>query len=134
MSFVKKIGALSLLITVDGAEGMQAEQMLAINEKIDALASTMHEAMGDSDISYAQIQESIKNHVGVRFIKDIAPEETEQPSIIDYLNLQGEDRIKATAKPKHHHKHHKHHHKHGKNKAAPAKLAHTQPPAQKTFT
>ena len=35
MSFVKKIGALSLLITVDGAEGMQAEQMLAINQKID---------------------------------------------------------------------------------------------------
>ena len=136
MSFVKKIGALSLLITVDGAEGMQAEQMLAINQKIDELASTMHEAMGDSDISYAQIQESIKNHVGVRFIKDIAPEESEKPSIIDYLNLQGEDRIKATAKPKHHHKHHKHHHKHAKKdkKAAPAKLAHTQPPAQKTFT
>ena len=135
MSFVKKIGALSLLITVDGAEGMQAEQMLAINQKIDELASTMHDAMGDSDISYAQIQESIKNHVGVRFIKDLAPEESEKPSIIDYLNLQGEDRIKAAAKPKHHHKHHKHHHKHDKkDKKVPAKLAHTQPPAQKTFT
>ena len=134
MSFVKKIGALSLLISVEGAEGMQAEQMLAINQKIDELASTMHEAMGDSDISYAQIQESLKNHVGVRFIKDLAPEESEKPSIIDYLNLQGEDRIKATAKP--HKKHHKHHHKHHKKdkKAAPAKLAHTQPPAQKTLT
>lgn len=136
-SFVKKIGALSLLISVEGAEGMQAEQMLAINEKIDALASTMHEAMGDSDISYAQIQESIKNHVGVRFIKDLAPEESEKPNLIDYLNLQGEERIKASAKPHkkhHHHKHHKHHNKDKKTQMPPAKLAHTQPPAQKTFT
>lgn len=52
-SFVKKIGALSLLISVNGAEGMQAEQMLAINQKIEELANTMHHAMGDSDISYA---------------------------------------------------------------------------------
>lgn len=145
-SFVKKVGALSLLIQLDGAEGMQAEQMLAINQKIEELANTMHEAMVDSgdDVTYAQIEESIRNHVGVRFIKDLTPSE-EKPSIIDYLNLQGEDRAKAQkdkkteAKPhKHHHHHHKGHGKHHKkDKAAqnpPAKLAHTAPPAQKTFT
>lgn len=144
-SFVKKIGALSLLIQLEGAEGMQAEQMLAINQKIEELASTMHEAMVDSgdDVTYAQIEESLRNHVGVRFIKDLTPAE-EKPSIIDYLNLQGEDRAKVEkdkkteAKPhKHHHHHHKGHKHHKKDKAAknpPAKLAHTAPPAQKTFT
>lgn len=141
-SFVKKIGALSLLISVDGAEGMQAEQMLAINQKIEELANTMHHAMlqqGDQDISYAQIENSIRSHVGVRFIKDLAPKE-QRPSIDDYLNLQGEDRIKAhaqqAAKP---HKHHHHHHGHGKHhqkksQNPPAKLAHAMPPSQKTFT
>ena len=55
-SFVKKIGALSLLISINGAEGMQAEQMLAVHQKIDELANTMHAAMlaeGDREISYA---------------------------------------------------------------------------------
>lgn len=41
-SFVKKIGALSLLISINGAEGMQSEQLLAIHEKIDELANAMH--------------------------------------------------------------------------------------------
>ena len=94
-SFVKKIGALSLLISINGAEGMQAEQMLAVNQKIEELANTMHEAMlasGDEDVSYAQIKNSLSEHVGVRFIKDLAPAD-ERPSIDDYLNLQGEERI-----------------------------------------
>jgi len=114
--------------------------MLAINQKIEELASTMHEAMVDSgdDVTYAQIEDSIRNHVGVRFIKDLTPSE-ERPSIIDYLNLQGEDRKKIEAKPHKHHHHHKGHgkHHHKKDKATqnpPAKLAHTAPPSQKTFT
>ena len=62
--------------------------MLAINQKIEELVDTMDEAMVDSgdDVTYAQIEESIRNHVGVRFIKDLTPSE-EKPSIIDYLNL-----------------------------------------------
>jgi len=105
--------------------------MLAVNQKIEELANTMHQAMlenGDQDISYAQIKDSIQDHVGVRFMRDIAPSMDERPSIDDYLNLQGEDRLRYH-KP--HHK--KHHHKHHKHHKAPA-TAHSQPPRQQTFT
>ena len=104
-SFVKKIGALTLLISVNGAEGMGSEQMLEIQQKIDELASTMHSHMyadGNSDVTYAQIKDSLRDHIGVRFIRDIAPFKDERPSIDDYLNLQGEDRLKA-------HRHNKKH-------------------------
>ena len=58
MSFVKKIGAISFLISINGAEGMKSEQMLAVNQKIEELARTMEEAMRayGEDISYAQIE------------------------------------------------------------------------------
>ena len=128
-SFVKRIGALSLLISINGAEGMKSEQMLAVNQKIEELANTMHQAMLEDgeDVTYAQIKDSITDHVGVRFLRDIAPMD-DRPSIDDYLNLQGEDRLRYH-KP--HHK--KHHHKHHKHSKAPV-TAHAQPPRQQTFT
>ena len=129
-SFVKKIGALSLLISINGAEGVSTENMVAINQKIDELANTMHSAMvesGDNEVTYAQIKDSISDHVGVRFMKDAEPSD-ERPSIVDYLNLQGEDRLRAPHHKHHHKKHHKKHHR--KNPVAP----HAQPPRQQTFT
>ena len=119
----------TLCALLSGAEGLQAESMLAVNQKIAELANTMHEAMraeGYEDVTYAQIEESLKNHVSERFID-------ERPSIDDYLNLQGEERVKAHShKP---HKHHHHHHKHGHKKAASSgSTMHAMPPKASTFT
>jgi len=115
---------------LSGAEGLQAESMLAVNQKIAELANTMHEAMraeGNEDVTYAQIEESLKNHVSERFID-------ERPSIDDYLNLQGEERVKAHSHKPHKHHHH-HHHKHGHKKAASSgSTMHAMPPKASTFT
>lgn len=78
--FFKKIGALCLLLS--GANALHAQQTAAINQKIEELASTMHDAMVSSgeEISYAQIEDSLRNHIGVRFIKDVMPSNEEVPS------------------------------------------------------
>ena len=111
---------------------MQAGQTAAINQKIAELANTMHDAMvssGEQDVSYAQIEDSLRQHIGVRFIKDVMPNNEEAPIHNDFVNLES---------GKHHHKHHhhkqhnKHHHKHHQeNKMAPE--VHAQPPKQQTF-
>lgn len=75
-SFIMKVGALAFLVSLNGAEALKADQMQAINQKIEELASTMHDAMlqsGDQEISYAQIEDSLREHIGVRFIKDVMP-------------------------------------------------------------
>ena len=103
MNTIKKIGAICLLVSLKGVEALQSDQMQAINQKIEELASTMHYAMlssGDQDVSYAQIEDSLRQHIGVRFIKDMMPSNEE--SMDDFQFLES---------GKHHHKHHKKHHK-----------------------
>jgi hypothetical protein len=112
MNTIKRIGALCLLLSFNGVEAMQSSQMQAINQKIQELASTMHNAMlseGDQEVSYAQIEDSLRSHIGVRFIKDVMPNNEQKPDMDDLVHLEGE---------KHHHKkhHHKHHKKHHHNK------------------
>jgi hypothetical protein len=106
MNTIKRIGAMCLLVSLNGVDALKSNQMEAINEKIHELASTMHNAMlssGDQEASFAQIEDSIREHIGVRFIKDMMPNNEERPNIDDLLHLDTE---------KHHHKHHKHHKKH----------------------
>ena len=108
MNTIKKIGAICLLVSLKGVEALQSDQMQAINQKIEELASTMHNAMlssGDQDVSYAQIEDSLRQHIGVRFIKDMMPSNEE--SMDDFQLLES---------GKHHHKHHKKHHKKEHNK------------------
>lgn len=82
--------------------------MMAVNQKIEELASTMHEALlesGDQEVSYAQIEDSIRNHLGVRFMRDVMPEATDEKPVID-------DLVHLESTNKHHHGHkksHKHH-------------------------
>lgn len=127
--FFKKIGALCLLLS--GANALQAHQTAAINQKIEELASTMHDAMvssGEGDISYAQIEDSLRNHIGVRFIKDVMPNNEEAPTQADLLNLEAGKHHHKHHHHKHHNKHHnKHHHK------ANQTQSHAQPPKQQTF-
>ena len=130
-SFTMKVGALAFLVSLNGAEALKADQMQAINQKIEELASTMHDAMlqsGDQEISYAQIEDSLREHIGVRFIKDVMPNNEERPNHDDLLNLEtGKHHHKH-----HHHKHHKkNHHKHDKNQEA--NQTHAQPPRASTF-
>ena len=88
----------------------------------------MHDAMVSSgeEISYAQIEDSLRNHIGVRFIKDVMPSNEEVPSQADLLNLEA---------GKHHHKHHhhKHHNNHHHGHHNKANQTHVQPPKQQTF-
>jgi len=92
-NIAKKVGVLCLLFTVSGTEAMKAEHLAAIDQKIEELASTMHDAMiasgeYDGEWSLPQIRSSIKHHVGVRFINEVTPEEA-RPSLDAYLNIQG---------------------------------------------
>ena len=108
---------------------MQAEQTAAINQKITELASTMHDAMissGEGEVSYAQTEDSLRQHIGVRFIKDVMPNSEEAPMHNDYVNLES---------GKHHNKHHhsKHHNKHHHKHHHENKEVHAQPPKQQTF-
>jgi len=134
MNTIKRIGAMCLLVSLNGVDALKSNQMEAINEKIHELASTMHNAMlssGDQEASFAQIEDSIREHIGVRFIKDMMPNNEERPNIDDLLHLDTE---------KHHHKHHKHHkkHHHHHNKEAqepaqPKVTPHAAPPSRSTF-
>jgi len=68
----------------------------------------MHDAMltsGDQDVSFTQIEDSLRQHIGVRFIKDMMPLSEERPNLDDFVHLES---------GKHHHKHH--HHKHHNKK------------------
>ena len=113
MNTIKRIGAFCLLVSLNGVEALQADQMQAIDQKIQELASTMHDAMltsGDQDVTYAQIEDSLRQHIGVRFIKDIMPNSEEGPALQDFVDIEtGKHHHKH-----HHHKHHKKHHHHDK--------------------
>lgn len=112
MNTIKRIGAMCLLVSLNGVEALQSDQMQAINQKIQELASTMHNAMltsGDQDVSYAQIEDSLRQHIGVRFIKDMMPSNEERPNLVDFVHLEGEKHHHKHHHSKHHKKHHKHH-------------------------
>ena len=86
---------------------------------------------GDQEASYAQIEDSIRNHIGVRFLKDVMPESSEQKPIIDDLvHLESSKRHHHGHKSSHKHKHHKtHKHANQKIQSDSAKPAtHAQPP------
>lgn len=112
MNTIKRIATACLLVSLSGVEALQTDQMQAINMKIEELANTMHNAMlssGDQDVSYAQIEDSLRQHIGVRFIKDLMPNSEEKMD--DYALLDsGKHHHKH-----HHHNHHKHHHKKDKD-------------------
>lgn len=112
MNTIKRIGAFCLL-ALNGVEALQANQVQAIDQKIQELATTMHDAMlnsGDQDVTYAQIEDSLRQHIGVRFIKDIMPNKEEGPTLHDFVDIaNGKHHHKH-----HHHKHHKKHHHHDK--------------------
>ena len=54
---MKQLGAVCMLLsTGNQADALKTDQMIAINHKIEELASTMHQAMlesGDQEVSYA---------------------------------------------------------------------------------
>merc|ERR1712147_237130 len=103
-SVLKNIGAIALLFTV-GVDATRATAMSKINQKVEALATTLHQAMveeGADTMSEAELRSSIAENLS-SFLSQNHGFET-VPTEKDFVQLEK-----------------KHHHKHHKGKKAPAK-------------
>lgn len=86
MSFLKKVGAVTLLVSVKSAEGLKSEAVSEIHSRIEALSHSLHKAMieeGSEELSHAEIRDHFHKQVGAFY-----PEYDVEPNQEAYLQLQ----------------------------------------------
>ena len=94
VSFIKQIGAIALLCSVQSSNALRAESVAEVNAQIEALAHNMHQAMAEEGVdtmSRAELRESIASHLA-----NLMPGFEMVPTEKDFVQLE--------------HKRHHHHH------------------------